>query len=388
MIAQPAAPSRYHALDALRAAMMFLGIYLHAAWVYSPYSRWPFKPPQVTTALEYSMVWIHVFRMPVFYVMAGFFAALLLQRYGFRRAADNRFWRIVVPFVVGWIVLFPLVMFLAALGRTDLPRALDFILSGRFLAYANPMHLWFLEYLIALYLLAAVSVMGVRLVLPRNVGPLLLQLFRSAVQSLWAPLIFAVPSFLVMLLMKHAWLEDPPSLMPASRIVLAYAIPFAFGWLLYLSTDLLETLSRRAWLYSVVAVVMGIAHLALIYSFADHGTPFYAARAAHALAMWCLIFGITGLFLRYLDGHSALRRYFCDSSYFLYIAHIPVIIAFQLLLRDVPLPPLAKVPLVLAATIAVLLPLYRYGVRPTFVGAVLNGRKYPGAVMPTVAAAD
>ena len=30
----PAAPaSRYHALDALRAAMMFLGIYLHAAVV-------------------------------------------------------------------------------------------------------------------------------------------------------------------------------------------------------------------------------------------------------------------------------------------------------------------------------------------------------------------
>jgi len=65
-----------------------------------------------------------------------------------------------------------------------------------------------------------------------------------------------------------------------------------------------------------------------------------------------------------------------------------VIIAFQLLLRDVPLPPLAKVPLVLAATIAVLLPLYRYGVRPTFVGAVLNGRRYPGALAPAAATAD
>jgi len=27
---------RYHALDALRAAMMFLGIYLHAVVAYSP----------------------------------------------------------------------------------------------------------------------------------------------------------------------------------------------------------------------------------------------------------------------------------------------------------------------------------------------------------------
>jgi peptidoglycan/LPS O-acetylase OafA/YrhL len=107
----------------------------------------------------------------------------------------------------------------------------------------------------------------------------------------------------------------------------------------------------------------------------------------HSVALWLLIFAVIGLFLRYLGGHSALRRYLCDSSYFLYLAHMPVLIALQLLLRDVPLPPLAKMPLALVATIAVLLPLYRYGVRPTFVGAVLNGRRYPGAFAPTVATA-
>ena len=119
----------------------------------------------------------------------------------------------------------------------------------------------------------------------------------------------------------------------------------------------------------------------------DRHAALLIARVVHSLALWFLVFAFTGLFLRYLGGHSALGRYLCDSSYFLYLAHMPVLIAFQLLLRDVPLPPLAKVPLALAATIAVLLPLYRYGVRSTFVGAILNGRKYPGAFTPTVAAA-
>ena len=94
--------------------MMFLGIYLHAVVAYSPNGGWPFKPPQLTTTLDYSTIVIHIFRMPVFYVMAGFFAALLLQRYGSRRAIANRFWRIAVPFVVGWIIIYPLAMFLAA----------------------------------------------------------------------------------------------------------------------------------------------------------------------------------------------------------------------------------------------------------------------------------
>ena len=85
-------------------------------------------------------------------------------------------------------------------------------------------------------------------------------------------------------------------------------------------------------------------------------------RAVHAVTMWLLILGVSGLFLRYLSGHSPTMRYLCDSSYFLYIAHAPVILVLQLLLRDVPLPPLAKIVVVLAGTIAVLMPVYRYAV--------------------------
>ena len=380
--------SRYHALDALRAAMMFLGIYLHAVVAYSPTGGWPYKPLQLTTTLDWSVGLIHVFRMPVFYVMAGFFAALLLQRYGLRRAADNRFWRIVVPFVVGWVILFPLVMFLAAFGKTDdLSTAAQFILSGRFLAYAHPLHLWFLEYLIVLYLLALVVLMAIRR-LPQDVAARLLRLFGWVVRSWWAPLILAVPSFLAMLLMKRPWLEDPPGFVPAIRIVVAYAIPFAFGWLLYLNTDLLETLSRRAWLYAALAAIASVAYLSTFRIPIDRDIAFYLMRALHSLALWLLIFSVTGLFLRYLGRHSALRRYLCDSSYFLYLAHMPVLIGFELLLRDVALPPLAKMALALAGTIVVLLPLYRYSVRPTFIGAVLNGRRYPAALAPVAAAAD
>ena len=135
----------------------------------------------------------------------------------------------------------------------------------------------------------------------------------------------------------------------------------------------------------MLAVLASWAYLVSFVIPIDRDVAFYVGRAVHSVAMWLLIFAVTGLFLRYLSGHSAYRRYLCDSSYFLYIAHMPVIVAFQLLLKDVPLPPLEKMGLVLTAAIAVLLPLYRYGVRPTFVGSVLNGRKYPSALTPAVA---
>jgi len=375
---------RFHALDALRAAMMFLGIYLHAVVAYSPNGGWPWRQAEQTRLLDWSMSIIHVFRMPIFYAMAGFFTALLIARYGFRRAAWNRFLRIVVPFVVGWMVVWPLVMLFAGIGYVGLERTLRGFASGYVFNFAGPLHLWFLEYLIVLYVLAAIAVVLVPLVLSPRARQSALQAFRRIMLSAWAPLVLAVPSFAAQLLMPNPWIEDPPGFIPVFRIVAVYAIPFAFGWLLFHSSDLLDVLIRRAWLYAPLAIVASVAYR---YSYdlpLDRATRFYLIRAVHSVDMWLLILGVAGLFLRYLADHNAYRRYLCDSSYFLYIAHMPVILAFQLLLQDVPLPPLAKIVIALVGTIAILLPIYRYAARPTFIGAVLNGRRYPSTIGPVL----
>jgi hypothetical protein len=380
MTASPAA-SRFHALDALRAAMMFLGIYLHAVVAYSPDGGWPLRLGPLTTTLNWSMSIIHVFRMPIFYAMAGFFTALLISRYGFRGTALNRFWRIAVPFAVGWVIIWPLTTLMAGAGLYGIDRTLRAFASGVVWKYAHPMHLWFLEYLIVLYLLAAMALVVVPRVLSSNARAAVRRGFGAIVRSPWAPVAFAVPSFAAQLLMPNPWIADPPGFVPDVGIVVVYAIPFTFGWLLFLNLDLLEVLSRRAWLYASLAVVASVAYRWSYFVLPRQQVPgFYVIRAIHSLDMWLLILGVTGLFLRYLSDHSPLRRYLCDSSYFLYIAHYPVIIALQLVLKDVPVPPLVKIALVLAGAIAILLPVYHWAVRPTFIGAVLNGRRYPAAL--------
>ena len=384
MSSQADTTERFHALDALRAAMMFLGIYLHAVVAYSPNGGWPWRQPELTRTLDWSISVIHVFRMPIFYAMAGFFTALLLARYGMRRAAWNRFMRIVVPFVVGWIIVWPLTMLLAGIGYVGLERTLRGFETGYIFMYASPMHLWFLEYLIVLYGLAAIVVAAVPLALSPRARQMGLQAFHAIVKSPWAPLALAVPSFAAQLLMPNPWIEDPPGFIPVFRIVAVYAIPFTFGWLLFLQKDLLDVLIRRAWLYAALAVVASVAYRYNYFLPLDRSIKFYLIRAVHALDMWLLILGVAGLFLRYLANHNAYRRYLCDSSYFLYIVHMPVILVFQLLLKDVDLPPLAKIAITLVGTIAVLMPVYRYAVRPTFIGAVLNGRRYPSTIGPVV----
>ena len=379
-------PSRYHALDSLRASMMFLGIVLHAMGAYSPMVPWLVRPLHTTKFFEPAILFIHAFRMPVFYAMAGFLTALLLERYGWRRAIVNRFWRIAVPFGLGCLLLVPLMFFLGAFARTGTAEgAWVFIVSGRFLSYAHPIHLWFLEYLLLLYALAAVLV-ALTSLLPVKARSTGLTLFRRGLQSIWAPLPMAVLTFLTLLPMVWPGLQDPPSFAPAPHILLAYAAPFFFGWLLYHARDLLDVLNRRAWLHGLLGVALCVAYVALIYSIPPGDLRFYGLRAVLALAMWCLIFGITGLFLRYFSGHSPLWRYLCDSSYFIYLAHLPMILLLQLVTFNVALPAVVMVPVVLIGTTIVLLPVYAYAVRPTFVGALLNGRRYPVAIRPVAVA--
>ncbi len=64
---------RLHALDNLRACMMWLGIVLHVCVNHlSAPSMLPFKDREVTFVADSLLVFIHAFRMPVFFILAGF----------------------------------------------------------------------------------------------------------------------------------------------------------------------------------------------------------------------------------------------------------------------------------------------------------------------------
>ncbi len=59
----------------------------------------------------------------------------------------------------------------------------------------------------------------------------------------------------------------------------------------------------------------------------------------YMLATWTWVSGLTGAALRFLSGHHPAIRYVADSSYWIYIAHLPVVMAFQVLVYPLARPP-------------------------------------------------
>jgi len=95
------------------------------------------------------------------------------------------------------------------------------------------------------------------------------------------------------------------------------------------------------------------------------------------VAVWSWVFGLTGAALRFLSNYSPARRYIADASYWVYIMHLPVVAAVQVWVSQWPMPWVLKFPFILAVSFAVLFASYHFLVRPTFIGVLLNGRKYP-----------
>jgi len=86
--------------------------------------------------------------------------------------------------------------------------------------------------------------------------------------------------------------------------------------------------------------------------------------------------GAMGLANKLFQKESKVFRYLADSAYWLYLAHIPVVIFMQWQLLHVQLPAWLKFMLVLLVSMPVLLASYGLLVRRTIIGRILNGKTH------------
>lgn len=166
---------------------------------------------------------------------------------------------------------------------------------------------------------------------------------------------------------------------PMPQVLLHYGVYFFAGVFLYAVPNAVDRLGRTWWAYLSVAAAATPVMLAL-----HHGHPWLAERLSEqqlaiaspivqSVFAWTLIVGLTGLCQAVLTRERPWVRYLSDSSYWLYLAHLPLIIAGQVLIRNIDAPAPVKFAGLLVVSTAVLLASYQWGVRYTIIGRLLNG---------------
>ena len=395
---------RLHALDAVRAFALLLGIALHATQPFVAGLPWMTaeKPSAGLAAVFYT---IHIFRMPLFFLIAGFFGRMMLERRGTTGFIKDRSRRILVPLVIG----LPIVMLLTGLAYmlgafasgADMQSVQQLkpppspVAHRGLLERINLIHLWFLYYLVIFYAcaLAIRAVFRSARLRAATDGTI-----RFLLSGPWGALLLALPlaAFYVQLKGWSSWggLPAPFSLVPNVGALLAYGLFFGVGWLLHRQLQLLSSLERQWKTYCVLAVSMWIV-CRTIGGPAPHWGPYLkgfeltAYTMSYMMDAWLWSFGLIGVALRFLSGYSPVRRYLADASYWLYLMHIAALLFFEQVLHPLSWHWSVKYLVAISGAVFVLLLSYHYLVRFTFIGATLNGRRYPrGAPERTVIGAQ
>jgi peptidoglycan/LPS O-acetylase OafA/YrhL len=336
---------------------------------------------------------LHIFRMTVFFLIAGFFARMLLYRRGVPGFVLNRAKRIFLPLVIFWpVVMFSTVVAIilaASLAHEKTPSATA--MTPRTFPLT---HLWFLYWLLMLY----VGTLGLRglvrmvdrtgVAQARFVDPLV----RRVVTSGMTPVVLGAP-LCVAFFSTRGWLmwygvpAAENGLIPTVAGLVAYWTAFGFGWHLQRQPELFRVWQRHCFRNLAFAVALtGVCLWRVGVIPAQTPGPQDWNRLGYAiaytLAIWTWTTGLIGLALRFLSGGNPRIRYVADASYWIYIVHLPLVMFLQAGMSRLPVSWLVKYVLILAIAYPVLLLSYHYLVRTTFIGALLNGRRYRKPALP------
>jgi peptidoglycan/LPS O-acetylase OafA/YrhL len=392
-----AATARYHAIDALRGVAMFLVISLHAALAYIergiPSVLWCVRDAPSLPCFDWFCWWCMSVSNPLYFTIAGFFAVYLYDSRGLRGFAVSRARRVLVPFLVGLVTVGPACMVTWSYGWLVSGRTRKTILRLRFsdpeiqAELWGPGHLWFLEYLL-LMLLAY----GLFRWWSAGRGPSRLPLrkwFHALLESRWRPLLLAVPTTAVLWISRQrlgidAVLDRHNSFIPDPLKFLHHASFFVLGAGLYhLRHSLLPRLARVGPLYLALTIPIfaGRAYLvACDWTTPLVGPPALALAVLGALFGWLIVLGSIGVLLRlFRQAHPAIS-YLADSSYWIYLVHMPLVGLLQVNLYRIPGHALWKFPIVWAVTLAMGFASYQTLVRYTAIGVWLHGRRERHAV--------
>jgi peptidoglycan/LPS O-acetylase OafA/YrhL len=231
-------------------------------------------------------------------------------------------------------------------------------------------HLWFLWHLcwfvVAFVLFAVIAKPITKKIKP----PALLMLFPWCLLYL-VPLTMWTQSFMDLRMGP----DTAIGLIPAPHVLGHYAVFYFFGSVLYTTFGS----SLRVGWWGVPALILAIAFYPIALSLDESSASEEGVLNAFALVqsamVWLTIYGLIGIFEIAANTEKRWIRFLSDSSYWLYLAHLPLIVVVQVWVLNWDAPSWMKFAVVTLSVFVVLLVSYRYLVRYTPIGTMLNGKR-------------
>ena len=164
------------------------------------------------------------------------------------------------------------------------------------------------------------------------------------------------------------------SLIPTLHIPIYYGI-FLFAGAFYYDCDDSDTKVGRQWIITMPIALLVIFPVTLTLNLSLNWLGQYhhlVVLALKAMYTWLMIFSLIGISRELIARDNRVWRYLSDVAYWLYLAHFPLLLLLQEMVRTWALPGVVKFSLVCVGVTGILLVIHQLFLQYTFISTLLN----------------
>lgn len=360
--------NRIYFMDSMRSILMMLGVVLHSSNVFATKQSWLIYSHDTSMIAEYIGQFIHIFRMPAFFLISGFFCALTISRYQPRKFITVRLKRIIIPLITTAVTLNSLQLII--LTYTDFRHYTlgKYLLEGGWVS-----HLWFLNNLIIYYLVATGFVVFLRR--PTKI-----------VENYLSYLFLLTPMVIIIAIMPMATIAifglnkiGFPLYSGALGVfdtysILIYLPYFVFGCILGNNNELLYRFSKINPVFTLLAIAgsMFIMNKALVPNEVINQiiTVYF-----QGLVTWLSVALCFFTFYTFFNSASKTWMFLSDASYTVYLFHHVFVVAIGIVLIQVGFSPLLSMLILIAITAIITLYIHKHFIlQSTYARLLFNGK--------------
>lgn len=313
---------------------MLLGIPLHVAFAYTSLEyQWLIKDSQNSIYVDWGLYFLRTFRMPLFFIISGFFAHYIAQTRSQKFLLD-RVKRLLIPLLILFLIIVCPLRVIWLFGEfwsrpapfvliDYFPFLMDNFLSpttSRFNIPASWGHLWFLLYLFIFSIMSFFSLKFLKFYQLKFKVPF------------WVLFFLTGASFLMM---DGTWVDLPFGIFPRPSLMLYYGCFYYFGW-----RSFEKAYFRLNFRLSLIVLTIGLL-IGFLRSYLEIelslDLPVMIMILLSSLAPWMISIGLMSSSQYLIKRELAGIQYLVKASYSIYLFHLPVIVLLQLAMSKIPL---------------------------------------------------
>lgn len=363
---------RIYFLDNLRAFIILLMVVFHIGMGYTTWDLawWTVNDIQKHKFFDLFVLATDVYIMPIMFMIAGYFAPMVLTKKGIAVFWQDKLKRIVFPWIGGVIFIAPLIAYSSFYSRMDTPpNFFTFWQTGFFGPYYQQAHFWFLGVLTLFFLIFTV----------------VYQLHPAGIKQSEANTIPSVGFFIAFTLLTAAaffsanlffwcdlWLNVKFVIMIQPVRLLLYLCYFGLGVYAWKHSWFTRSGYNPGLLpWGIAAIIMLIVFLIYRVNFTLMPDVPVLYKAGHALTYatfsLTVTFALIALFQKFFDSNAYLWSRLAANSYTIYFIHQCVVIPIGCTVQKLDINIWIKYTGVSIVTLVLCFLLAEYVINPIFV---------------------